>query len=154
MVNRLQGALTAIRPGLALMALMLVVASCVGTSGSQLAPQPIEGYWSWEGDGVQQIRNVGSTNFEGAIVRASTTSQCAAPVGRVVLKLTGSGNRYTGQDEWFRDSDCARRFSNDAVVNLVNGNKTAHLCSTGPFTDVTPVSNCVDLSRILNFKQQ
>jgi hypothetical protein len=153
-MNQLKGGLTAKRSGLALMALMFVVASCGGNCGSQPAAQPIEGYWSWEGNGVQQIRNVGSMNFEGTIVQASTTSPCAAPVGRVVLKLTGSGNRYTGQDEWFRDSDCARRFSNDTVVNLITGNKTAHLCSTGPFTDVTPVSNCVDLSRILNFKQQ
>jgi hypothetical protein len=153
-VSQLKGGLTAMRGGFACIALILVVASCGGSCGGQPAAQPIEGYWSWEGNGVQQIRNVGSTNFEGTIVQASTTSPCAAPVGRVVLKLTGSSNRYTGQDEWFRDSDCARLFSNDAVINLINGNKTAHLCSTGPFTDVTPVSNCVDLSRILNFKQQ
>ena len=153
-MSHLKCAPTAKRSGLAFMALMLVVTSCGGTCGAQPAGQPIEGYWSWEGNGVQQIRNVGSTNFEGTIVQASTTSPCPAPVGRVVLKLTGNGTRYSGQDEWFRDSDCARLFSNDAVLNLINGNKTAHLCSTGPFTDVTPVSNCVDLTRILNFKQQ
>jgi hypothetical protein len=142
------------RPSLAFVVLILVVGSCGGICGSPAAAQPIEGYWSWEGNGVLQIRNVGSTNFEGTIVQASTTSPCAATVGRVVLKLTGSGTRYTGQDEWFRDSDCARRFSNDTVVDLINGNKTAHLCSTGPFTDVGPVSNCVDVNRILNFKRQ
>jgi hypothetical protein len=153
-MSQLRCARTAMRSGLAYMALMLVVASCGGTCGGQPAAQPIEGYWSWEGNGVQQIRNVGSMNFEGTIVQASTTSPCPAPVGRVVLKLTGNSTRYTGQDEWFRDSDCARLFSNDAVLNLINANQTAHLCSTGPFTDVTPVSNCVDLSRILNFKKQ
>src|SRR5689334_9605318 len=110
-VNRLRGVLGAMRTALGLVALLSVVASCVGTCGSQPTAQPIEGYWSWEGDGVQQIRSVGSSTFEGTIVRASVTSRCPAPVGRVVLKLTGSGTAYTGQDEWFRDSDCARRFS-------------------------------------------
>ena len=150
-MNRLRDAAAAVRWSHALVALMLVVASCGGTCGTQSAAQPIEGYWSWEGDGVQQI-TVGSTGFAGTIVKASSTSRCAAPVGRVVLKLTGSGNHYTGQDEWFRDSDCARRFSNNSVVDLINGGKTAHLCSSGPFTDVAAVSNCVNLDRILNFK--
>jgi hypothetical protein len=150
-VNRLRDAAAAVRCSHGVVALMLVVASCGGTCGSQSATQPIEGYWSWEGDGVQQI-TAGSTGFEGTIVKASSIGRCAAPIGRVVLRLTGSGNHFTGQDEWFRDSDCARRFSNDAVVDLINGNKTAHLCSSGPFTDVAPVSNCVDLSRILDFK--
>jgi hypothetical protein len=149
-VNRLGAAAAAVRWSYGLVALMLLVASC-GTCGSQPAAQPIEGYWSWEADGVMKV-TVGSTGFVGTIVKASSTSQCPAPIGRVVLKVTGSGNHYTGQDEWFRDSDCARRFSNDTVVDLINGSKTAHLCSTGPFTDVAPVSNCVDLSRIPNFK--
>ena len=140
--------------GLALIVLMLIAESCGGTCGGQPVAQPIAGYWSWEGNGVQQIRSVASTSYEGTIVQASTTSPCPAAVGRVVLKLTGSGTRYRGQDEWFRDSDCARRFSNDAVVDLVSGKNTAHLCSTGPFTDAAPVSDCVDLTRILNFKQK
>ena len=93
-----------------------------------------------------------STGFVGTMVKSSSTSRCPAAVDRVVLKLTGTGNHYTGQDEWFRDSDCARLFSHDTVVDLTNGSKTAHLCSSDPFTDVPPVSNCVDLSRILYFK--
>ena len=92
--------------------------------------------------------------FVSQIVSFSGTMMQSVAQAWLMLKLTGSGTRYTGQDEWFRDSDCARRFSNDTVVNLLNGNQTAHLCSTGPFTDATPVSNCVDLNRILNFKQQ
>ena len=137
---------------LAWCALLLLVASCDGTCGGQSAAQPIEGYWSWEGDGVQQVKSLGSGNFEGTMVKLASIGQCAAPVGRVVLKLHGSGKHYTGQDEWFRESDCARRFSNNAVVDLMNGNKTAHLCSSGPFTDVQAVSNCVDLARIANYK--
>jgi hypothetical protein len=135
---------------LALVIALLAVASCGGTCGSQSAA-PLEGYWSWEGDGVQQVKSVGSGMFEGTIVRAATIA-CAAPVGRVVLKLQGSGTHYTGHDEWYRERDCARRFSNDAVVDLVNGSQTAHLCSSGPFTDVSAVHNCVDLKRITNYE--
>jgi hypothetical protein len=61
---------------------------------------------------------------------------------------TGSGTHYTGQDEWFRSGDCARKFSNDAVVDLRSGNAVAHLCSTGPFTDVSQVHDCTDLMRV------
>jgi hypothetical protein len=149
-LNRIRDGAAVARWSFALVALMLVAASC-GTCGSQSAAQPIEGYWPWESDGVMHI-TVGSPGFVGTIVKASSTSRCPAPVGRVVLKLSGSGNHYTGQDEWFRDSDCARLFSNDAVLDLTNGGKTAHLCSTGPFTDIAPVNSCLDLSRIQNFK--
>ncbi len=137
---------------LAVVGLLLVVASCGGTCGSQAAAQPIEGYWSWEGDGVQQVKSVGSGDFDGTMVKVASIGSCAAPVGHVVLKLHGSGTHYTGQDEWYRTSDCARKFTHDTVVELTNGNKTAHLCSSGPFTDVAPVSNCVDLVRISNHK--
>jgi hypothetical protein len=135
-------------------ALLLLVASCGGTCGT-IQAEPIEGYWAWEGDGVQQITSLGSGDFQGAIVKASTSiGKCAAPVGRVVLKLHGSATHYTGQDEWFREANCVRRFSTDAVVDLTNGNNTAHLCSTGPFTDVAPVSNCEDLARLPNYTPQ
>lgn len=138
---------------LALATLLVVAASCGGFCGSQpAAAAPIEGYWSWEGDGVQQVKSVGSGSFEGTMVKLATIGQCAAPVGHVVLKLHGSGTHYTGQDEWYRTGDCARKFSNNAIVNLTHGNQTAHLCSTGPFTDVAPVSDCVDLARIANYK--
>ncbi len=146
---------SSLRAGLAWVVTLLVVASCggtcIGTCGGHAA-EPIEGYWSWEGDGVQQVKSLGSGNFEGTLVKVASIQRCAAPVGRVVLKLHGSGKHYTGQDEWFRESDCARRFSNDAVVDLINGNNTAHLCSTGPFSDVPPGSPCVDLVRIKNYK--
>jgi hypothetical protein len=137
---------------LALVTVLVAAASCGSFCGSsQAVTQPIAGYWSWEGDGVQQIKSADS-GFEGTVVKVATFGQCAAPLGRVVLKLSGSGTHYTGQDEWFRFSDCARRFSNNAVVDLKNGNQIAHLCSTGPFPEVQQVSNCVDLTRIANFK--
>jgi len=142
-----------VRGHLAVVIGLFVLAGCTGLCGSQAAAAaPIEGYWSWEGDGVQQVKSLGSGNFQGTIVQAASIGQCAAPVGRVVLKLSGSSQHYTGQDEWFRDSDCARKFSNDAVVDLTNGNQTAHLCSTGPFTDVAPVHDCVDLKRLAGYK--
>jgi hypothetical protein len=138
---------------LALAALLLILAACGPMcGGGQASTQPIEGYWSWEGDGVQQVQSVGSGNFEGTMVKVASLGECAAPVGYVVLKVHGSATHYTGQDDWYRTGDCARRFSNDAVVDLTNGNKTAHLCSTGPFTDVAPVHTCVNLTRIANFK--
>ena len=137
--------------GMAVLAVLLSVAACGPTCG-QAAAQPIEGYWSWEDNGVQQIKSTGSGKFEGTIVKQSTTSKCPAAVGRVVAKLDGGGTHYTGQDEWFRIGDCARKFSNDTVVDLMKSNGVAHLCSTGPFTDVSPVHDCTDLIRITNFK--
>ena len=134
------------------MPLLFVLASCGALCGGSPPTQPIEGYWTWEGDGVQQIKSIGSGNFQGTIVQAATIGQCAAPVGRLVLKLHGAGTHYTRQDEWFRDSDCARLFSNDAVVDLTNGGQIAHICSNGPFTDVPPISSCVDLKRMPQFK--
>jgi hypothetical protein len=136
---------------LASMAVLFLVAGCGGTCGGAAA-EPIDGYWQWEGDGVQQVRSTGAGSFEGVIVKVASIGQCAAPKGRVVLKLVGGGTHYTGQDEWYRDGDCARRFSNDAVIDLSHGNQTAHLCSSGPFTDVAPVHNCLDLKRIASYK--
>jgi hypothetical protein len=136
-----------------LVTLLFALASCGTCGGASATPaQPIVGYWSWEGDGVQQVISLGSGNFQGTMVQLASIGACAAPVGRVVLKLQGSGNHYTGQDEWYRESDCARKFSNNTVVDLTNKGQTAHLCSTGPFTDVAPVSDCIDLKRILNYK--
>ena len=146
------GAVSRVPARLAAVAFLLVMASC-GTCGSQpAAAEPIEGYWSWEGDGVQQIKSQSSGNFEGTMVKLASIGSCAAPVGHVVLKLHGSAKHYTGQDEWYRTTDCARKFSTNAVLDLTSGNKSAHLCSTGPFTDVAPVSNCVDLLRIAGYK--
>jgi hypothetical protein len=136
--------------GMALLAVLLAVAACGPTCG-QAAAQPIEGYWSWEDNGVQQIKSTGSGKFEGTIVKKSTTSKCPAAVGRVVLKLDGGGTHYTGQDEWFRNADCARKFTNDTVVDMMKSDSIAHLCSTGPFTDATPVHDCTDLTRLSNF---
>jgi hypothetical protein len=140
--------------GIGWVALLLFGASCGSICGSQSAAEPIQGYWAWESDGVQQITSLGSGDFQGTIVKASSIGRCAAPVGRVVLKLHGSAKPYTGQDEWYRESDCVRRFSSNAVVDLTNGNNTAHLCSTGPFTDVAPVSDCLDLVRLPKYTPQ
>jgi len=137
--------------GMVWLAIVLAVAACGPTCG-QAAAQPIEGYWSWEENGVQQITSTGSGDFEGTIVKQSTAVECPAKVGRVVLKVHGSGTHYTGQDEWFRTGDCARKFSNDTVVDLMKSNSVAHLCSTGPFADATPVHDCTDLMRLASFK--
>lgn len=125
--------------------------ACGPTCG-RAAAQPLEGYWSWEDDGVQQVKSTGSGNFEGTMVKLSTTVECPAQVGHVVLKLHGSGTHYTGQDEWFRTGDCARKFSVDAVVDLLKSNNVAHLCSTGPFTNVPSAHGCTDLKRVTNYK--
>jgi hypothetical protein len=134
----------------ALLVSLLSLAACSPICG-QISAQPIEGYWSWEGNGVQQIKSTSSSDFEGTIVKESTRSECPATVGRVVLKVHGNGTHYTGQDEWFHTGDCARKFSTDAVVDLVKSNNIAHLCSTGPFTDVGPVHDCTDLMRLATY---
>jgi uncharacterized protein (DUF2147 family) len=132
-----------------MLAAVLIAAACASTqSGS--SPEPIVGYWSWH-DGVLQIKSVGSGSYEGSVAKLRT-GVCLPPLGHVILKIKGSGAHYTGGDEWYRDGDCATQFSTDAKVDLVNGNQTANLCSSGPFTDVPPVSSCLALQRIANYK--
>ena len=131
-----------------MLVLACAIAACGGSSSS--APAPIVGYWSWN-DGVVQIKAVASNSFEGAFVQARTGS-CIPAVGHVMLKLTGSGTHYTGQDEWYRLRDCASMFTHDTKVDLSNGNSNATLCSSGPFTDVAPVSDCKPLTRLPNYK--
>jgi hypothetical protein len=129
-------------------AVALVTVACASTqSGSSAAP--IVGYWNWH-DGVLQIKSVGSGSFEGSVAQLRT-GQCIPALGHVILKIKGSGIHYTGGDEWYREGDCATQFSTNATVDLVGGNKTANLCSSGPFTDVPPVTSCLALQRIANY---
>jgi hypothetical protein len=143
------GTIRSVRWRLALLVLACTAAAC-GNSSSGSPAAPIVGYWSWN-DGVVQIKSVGSNSFEGAFVQARTGS-CIPKVGHVMLKLTGSGAHYTGEDEWYRLRDCASMFTHDTKVDLSNGNNTATLCSSGPFTDVAPVSDCKPLTRLPNYK--
>jgi hypothetical protein len=128
---------------------VLLVAACGGSQASPPA-EPIVGYWTWH-DGVLQVKAVGSGSFEGSLVQPRT-GDCPPPIGHVILKVKGSGMHYKGGDEWYRTNDCAAMFSTDAKVDLVDGNKTANLCSSGPFTDVAPQSGCLALMRIANYK--
>lgn len=136
---------------LALSLVLVAGAACTlpfcGDSG---ASAPIVGYWTWD-DGVIQVKSVGSGKFEGRFVKART-GECPPAVGRLVLKFSGSGTHYTGQDEWYRTPDCATRFSKDAKFDVSNGNQSAKLCSSGPFTDVPAKSNCKELTRLPNYK--
>ena len=144
--------MTKIRRAIVLLILLAATATC-GTGGpSSAVSAPIVGYWNWN-DGVIQIKASGSGSFEGAFARAETYP-CPQKVGHVILKLTGGGSSYTGQDEWYHDppADCTARFSSDAKVTLSNSNNTAVDCSDGPFTDVPAVHDCKTLTRATNFK--
>ena len=139
-----------LRRTIVLAALVLATSTCGASGASSAAPAPIVGYWTWN-DGVMQIKAVGSGGFEGALVKAESLS-CGPKLGHVTVKLTGSGTTYTGQDEWYRLSDCAAKFSTDAKVTVSNGDQTATDCSSGPFTDVAPIHDCKVLTRITNYK--
>ena len=119
----------------------LLIGACGACGGS--APAPITGYWSFKG-GVVQVRAAGS-GYEGVITRTPQSGDCAEPVGYVLLKLTGSGSHYKGQEEWWEDPGCERRYSDSATVD-VSGD-TAHLCSGDPFPGPPP-SECVDMTRV------
>ena len=140
---------TRVRRVVALAALVIGTATCGTCGGGNAAQQPIVGYWTWN-DGVMQISAIGSNTFEGALVKAESGT-CAPKVGHVILDLIGSGTSYTGQDEWYREADCAAKFSTDAKVTLSHGNNTATDCSTGPLTDVAANHNCKTLARLPTF---
>ena len=129
----------ALRPlvGLALASLL----AC--TCGVAPRGQPISGYWSFKG-GVVQVRAEGS-GFQGIVVRRPQSGACAEPTGYVLLKLNGSGNHYTGSEEWWEEPGCQRRYSNSATIDI--SGDTAHLCSKDPFPGPPP-SECVDLKRL------
>jgi hypothetical protein len=127
----------------------VLVAAAVAVTHWGPNTEPIVGFWSWH-DSVLQVKAVGSGSFEGSVVERAAGA-CRPTVGHVVLRVTGSGAHYAGGDEWYRQQDCAARFSTDARIDLTDGNAIAMLCSTGPFADVAPVEDCVDLQRIVDY---
>ena len=124
--------------GVALLAALLL-AAC----GSPPAPAPIVGYWSFKG-GAIQVRAAGG-GFQGIVIRTPQSGDCAEPVGYVLLKLTGSGAHYRGQEEWWESPGCERRYAGGATVDI--SGTTAHLCSPDPFPGPPP-SECADLERL------
>jgi|SRR5579859_5698862 len=123
------------------MAILMITASC-GTGGMS-ASAPIVGYWTFKG-GVVQVREEG-TGYLGVIVRRPQSGTCAEPTGYVLLKLSGSGNHYTGSEEWWEEPSCSRLYSNTAVIDVSGA--TAHLCSKDPFPGGGE-SECVDMGRL------
>jgi len=101
------------------------------------------GYWTFKG-GVVDIRPVGS-GFNGVVVRHPDNGPCSEPDGYVLLKLNGSGNHYTGQEEWWEEPNCERIYSNTAVIDVAGD--TAHMCSGDPFPNPQG-SECVDMTRL------
>jgi hypothetical protein len=120
-------------------AMVLLASAC----GNPPKPAPIAGYWSFKG-GAIQVRGSGS-GFEGVIVRKPDSGDCAEPPGYVLLKLNGSGSHYTGQEEWWEDPGCERRYANGATVDVTGD--SARLCSPDPFPGPPP-SECVDMKRL------
>ena len=78
------------------------------------------------------------------ITRRPTDGACAEPVSYVLLKLSGSGNHYTGAEEWWEAPGCARMYSNTATVDVKGA--TARLCSKDPFPGGGE-QECVDMPR-------
>ena len=132
------------RTAVLLAAVLLLAGSC-GTcgGGSTSATASIVGYWSFKG-GVVQVKP-GGPQFEGVIVRKPQSGTCAEPVGYVLLKLSGSGNHYTGAEEWWTEPTCERMYSNTAVIDV--SGSTAHMCSKDPFPGGGE-SECVDMLRM------
>ncbi len=124
---------------------MLWLSGCggfCGGSSSTAANAPIVGYWSFKG-GVVHIQASGS-GYEGVITRSPADGPCAEPVDYVLLKLSGSGNHYTGAEEWWEEPGCARMYSNTATVDVSGA--TARLCSKDPFPGGGE-QECADLAR-------
>ncbi len=138
-----------VRARIAITVTAVLVAAVVAVTHWGLNIEPIVGFWGWH-DSVLQVKAVGSGSFEGSVVKRPTGA-CPPAVGHVVLKVTGSGTHYAGGDEWYRQQDCAARFSKDARIDIADGNTIATLCSSGPFADVPPVEDCVDLQRIADY---
>lgn len=123
-----------------IVAVLLAAAAC-GTCGSR--SDSILGYWTFKG-GIVQIKVSGS-GFAGVIVATPQSGPCAEPDGYVLLKLSGSGNHYTGSEEWWSEPTCQRLYSNTAVIDVSGA--TAHMCSKDPFPDPGP-DDCVDMQRL------
>ena len=125
-------------------AAVLVFAGACGTCGcASTSAAPIVGYWSFKG-GVVQVKADGS-QYDGTIVSKPQSGSCAEPVGYVLLKLSGSGSHYTGEEEWWSEPGCERMYSNTAVIDI--SGSTAHLCSKDPFPGGGE-SECVDMQRL------
>ena len=133
------------RTSLAALAVLLLGFSCTGPCGAAAAA-PIVGFWTFKG-GVIQVR-AGASGYEGVVVKKPQSGDCAEPVGYLLLKLKGSGNHYTGSEEWWTDPTCERRYSDDATIDVSGA--TAHLCSGDPFPGPPP-SECVDMQRLKSF---
>jgi hypothetical protein len=120
---------------------LFFAASC-GSCGTSTSAS-IVGYWTFKG-GVVQVKQDGSA-YQGVIVRRPESGACAEPIGYVLLKLSGSGNHYTGSEEWWEEPSCDRLYSNTAVIDVSGA--TAHLCSKDPFPGGGE-SECVDMQRL------
>ena len=95
------------------------------------------------------FKNSGS-DFQGVVVQKRTQGDCPEPVGDVLLKLSGSGTHYTGQWQWWQSPSCNRKFAGGAILDLKDGDNTAHVCSKNPFGGGG--SQCLDFKRVSNFK--
>ena len=120
-----------------------------GCSLNICAPEPIEGFWSSPAGAVVQIKKNGS-DYQGVIVQKRAQGECPEPLGDVLFKVSGSGQHYTGQWQWWQSPSCNRKFAGGATLDLKNGNNIAHVCSKDPFGGGG--SQCLDFKRVSNFK--
>lgn len=131
------------RTAVALLAALLLLGACAGVCGG--ASSPVVGHWTFKG-GVVDIQPSGG-GFQGVITQRPTDSACPEPVGYVLLKLSGSGNHYTGSEEWWLLPDCSRVYSNTATFDLSGA--SARLCSRDPFPGGGE-TECVSMARLAN----
>jgi hypothetical protein len=139
-----------VRGVVALLALAPVLAGCSLLGLGAASPQPIAAYWTNPPGGVLQVKAT-ADGFQGLVVEPRTGGSCPEPRGAVFIKAKGSGAHYTGQVQWWHTPGCDYKYSDKMTLDLKDGDKTAHMCSTNPFSS-GPRDSCVDLKRVDNYK--
>jgi hypothetical protein len=133
--------------GLPLLALAFV--ALIGNAQAQPRDtDPIVGFWNY-GGGVVQVTG-GPTSFAGTVVKATTFSTCAHPVGEVMWKITKAGAAaYTGTHSWFASGNCkpgSAGYGRSTWSIVESGESLVlHFCTTSP-TDSSD-TRCNDLTR-------
>ncbi len=111
---------------------------------------PIIGYWNY-GGGVVQVGGSGPA-FTGTIVKPTTFSDCAHPIGEVIWRITKTATAYTGTHTWFGSAppECKLGGPADrgsATWSIVESGSSLllHFCTTNPSNSSD--TRCNDLTR-------
>lgn len=113
-----------------LLAVLAALASAPAASGAE----PIEGSWFFDG-GEVLVEPRGAGAFVGTVVRPTRLATCVHPPGERMWAMSGSGSRYSGTHQWFRDAGCVPNPGGQTTWDVgprQGGGQALRMCTRNP----------------------